>query len=153
MSYSTKELSVRMTLVLQAIKTHVKYCLNFYDNSSVNLFWSIDNSLEVTNAIKSKRYTVSESNTFDISMLYTSLPLRLVKSKLLGLVKRLLPEKKTTFIVVSKKNDFFSDVKYTNVYTGQVKMFVRFIILLLSSEMIYINKLLEYQWEVIMHLW
>jgi len=44
-----------------------------------NLFWSIDNSLEVIKAIKSKRYTVYEINTFDFSTLYTSLPLHLVK--------------------------------------------------------------------------
>jgi len=31
-------------------------------------------------AIKSKRYTVSEINTFDFSTLYTSLPLHLVKT-------------------------------------------------------------------------
>jgi len=55
-----KELSIRMTLVIQAIKTRVKkYCLKVYENSGVNFFWSIDNSLEVINAIKSKRYTVS----------------------------------------------------------------------------------------------
>jgi len=47
-----------MTLVLQAIKTHVKVLSHFvYENSGVNLFWSIDNSLEVINAITSKRYT------------------------------------------------------------------------------------------------
>ena len=38
----------------------------------------IDNSLEVINAIKSKRYTVSEINTFEFLTLYTSLPLHLV---------------------------------------------------------------------------
>ena len=60
-----------MTLVLQAIKIHVtKYCLNVYETSGVNLFLSIDNSLEVINAIKSKLYTVSEINTFDYSKLY-----------------------------------------------------------------------------------
>jgi len=35
-SCSTKELSIRMTLVLQAIKAHVKkYCLKVYENSRV----------------------------------------------------------------------------------------------------------------------
>ena len=38
---------------------------------------------------------VSEINTFDFSTLYTSLPLHLVKNKLIGLVeKKLLQEKK-----------------------------------------------------------
>jgi len=85
-----------MTLVLQAIKTHVKkYCHKVYENSGVNLFWSID---KVINAIKSKRYTVSEINTFDFSTLYTSLPLHLVKTKLIGLVEKTFAREKTTFV-------------------------------------------------------
>jgi len=65
-----------MTFVLQAIETHVKkYCQKVYENSVVNLFWSIDNSLEVINAIKSKRNMVSDINTFKFSTLFTFLPL------------------------------------------------------------------------------
>jgi len=84
-----------MTFVLQAIKTHVKkYCHKFYENSGLNLFWSVDNTLEVINAIKSKRYTVSEINTFDFSTLYTSLPLHLVKTKLIRLVVKTFAREK-----------------------------------------------------------
>jgi len=97
-SCSTKELSIRMTLVLQAIKANVKkYCLKVYENSGVNLFWSINNSLEVINAIKSKRYTVSEINTYDFSTLYTSLPLHLVKLKLIELAEKTFARKKNDF--------------------------------------------------------
>ena len=114
-SCSTKELSVRMTFVLQAIKTHVKkYCHKVYENSGVNLFWSIDNSLEVINAIKSKRNMVSEINTFDFSTLYTSLPLHLVKNKLIGLIEKTFAREKTTFIVVSRNKAFFSNSKFNN---------------------------------------
>jgi len=62
--------------------------------TGVNLFWSIDNSLEVKNAIKSKRYTVSEINTSDFSTLYTSLPLHLVQLKLIGLVEKTFAREK-----------------------------------------------------------
>ena len=74
----------------------------------------IDNSLEVINAIKSKRYTVSEINTFVFSTLYTSLPLHLVKTKLIGLVEKTFAREKTTFVVASKNKAFFSDNKYNN---------------------------------------
>jgi len=104
-----------MTFVLQAIKTHVKkYCQKVYENSGVNLFWSIDNSLQVINAIKSKRNMVSEINTFDFSTLYTSLPLHLVKNKLIGLVKKPFAREKPTFIVVSRNKAFFSNSNYNN---------------------------------------
>ena len=41
------------------------YCHKVHENSGVNLFLPKDNSLEVINAIKSKRHMVSEINTFD----------------------------------------------------------------------------------------
>jgi len=65
-SCSTKELSIRMALVFQAFKTYIRnHCFNVYENSGVNLFWSIDRSLEVINAINSYRYIVSKINTLD----------------------------------------------------------------------------------------
>jgi len=46
------------------------------------------------------------------STLYTSLPLHLVKRKLIGLVEKTFAREKTTFVVVSKNTVFFSDHKY-----------------------------------------
>ena len=96
-----------MTFVLQAIKIHVKYCNKVYENSGVNLCWSIDNSLEVINAIN--RNMVSEINTFDFSILFTSLPLHLVK-KLIRLIEKTFARAKTTFIVVCRNKAFFSNI-------------------------------------------
>ena len=48
-TWSTKNVSFSMTLVLQSINSHV----SVYEESGVNLFWSIDNFLEVINTIKS----------------------------------------------------------------------------------------------------
>ena len=143
-SCSTKELSIRMALVLQAIKSHVKkYCLKVYENSGVNLFWSIDNSLEVINAIKSKRYTVSEINTFDFSTLYTSLPLHLVNTKLMDLWKRLLQGKTRPLLLLVRIRPLSLIINIIFVYIGHVKIFVIYfvfflIVLLLSSGWIYI---------------
>ena len=86
------------------------------ENSGVNFFWFIDNSLEVINAIKCKRYTVSEINTSDFSTLYTSFLLYLVKRNLIGLVEKFFAREKTTFVVVSKNKAFFSDNKYNNCF-------------------------------------
>jgi len=128
------------------------------ENSGVNFFWFIDNSLEVINAIKCKRYTVSEINTSDFSTLYTSFLLYLVKRNLIGLVEKFFAREKTTFVVVSKNKAFFSDNKYnTCLYWSceDVCDILRYLLdsFLLSSGLTYINKLLEYQWELIMHLW
>ena len=48
-TWSTKNVSFSMTLVLQSINIHV----SVYEESGVNLFWFIHNSLEVINSIKS----------------------------------------------------------------------------------------------------
>jgi len=71
-SCSTKELSVRIyDISFTSYKNSCKkYCIKVYQNIGVNLIWSIDNSLKVINAIESKRYTVSEINTFDCLTLY-----------------------------------------------------------------------------------
>jgi len=57
---------------------------------------------------------VSEINTFDFSTLYTSLPLHLVKNKLIGLIEKTFARGKTTFIVVSRNKAFFSYSKFNN---------------------------------------
>jgi len=85
-----------MTFVLQAIKTHVKmYCHKGDGNSGVNLFWSIDNSLEVINAIKSKRNMVSEINIliFRHSFVYI-FTTAFSEKNFSDLLKKLLQEKK-----------------------------------------------------------
>jgi len=50
-------------------------------------------------------------NNFDFSTSYTSLPLHLVKRKLIGLVEKTFASENATFVVVSKNKAFFSDNK------------------------------------------
>jgi len=58
---SLKEVSVRLTLVLQAIKTHVKSTVSkFLKTLGLNYSCLSIILFEVINAIESKRYTVSE---------------------------------------------------------------------------------------------
>ena len=53
-SFMTTELSKLLTSCLTSIKTHViKYCEKIYERSGKNLFWSIKNSCEVINKLKS----------------------------------------------------------------------------------------------------
>ena len=53
-------LSVILTSCLTAIKKHVmKYCETVYERSSKNLFWSIKNSGENLNKLKSKGFLAS----------------------------------------------------------------------------------------------
>ena len=46
------------------------------------VFWSINNSGEILNKLKSKCFLASGLSTYDFSTLYTTLPHNLIKEKL-----------------------------------------------------------------------
>ena len=60
----------------------IKYCEKVYERSGKNLFWSIKNSCEVLNKLKSRGFRASSLSTYDFSTLYTTLPHNLIKDKL-----------------------------------------------------------------------
>ena len=78
-----------LTSCLTTIKNHViKYCEKVYERSGKNLFWSIKNSSEVLNKLKSRGFRASSLSTYDFSTLYTTLPHNLIKDKLVDLIER-----------------------------------------------------------------
>ena len=82
-SCTTTELSKLLTSCLTSIKNHViKYCEKVYERSGENLFWSIKNSCEVLNKLKSRGFRASSLSTYDFSTLYTTLTHNLIKDKL-----------------------------------------------------------------------
>ena len=82
-SCTTTELSKLLTSCLTTIKNHViKYCEKVYERSGKNLLWSIKNSCEVLNKLKSRGFRASSLSTYDFSTLYTTLHRNLIKDKL-----------------------------------------------------------------------
>ena len=82
-SCTTTELSKLLTSCLTVIKKHViKYCDKVFERSGRNLFWSIKNSNEVLNKLKSRQFRAFSLSTYDFSTLYTTLPHNLIKEKL-----------------------------------------------------------------------
>ena len=47
----------------------IKYCEKVYERSGKNLFWSIKNSYEVLNRLKSRDFRASSLSTYDFSTL------------------------------------------------------------------------------------
>ena len=73
---TTTELSKLFTSCLSAIKIHViRYCEKEYERPGKKLFWSIKDSTEVLDKLKSRGFRVSSLSTYDFSTLYTTLPL------------------------------------------------------------------------------
>ena len=75
-SCTTTELSKLLTSCLTAVKNHViRYCEKVYERSGKNLFWSIKNSGEVLNKLKSRGFRATSLSTYDFSTLYSTLPI------------------------------------------------------------------------------
>ena len=86
---TTTELSILLTSCLTAIKNHViKYCTTVYERNGKNLFWSLKNSGEILNKLKSRGFLASGLSTYDFSTLYTTLPHNLIKEKLTELIEQ-----------------------------------------------------------------
>ena len=116
-SSSTKQVSVMLTSCLTSIKSHVKkYSNKVYENSGINLFWSINNSLDVVECIEGRRFIVSTINTYDFSTLYTSIPQHLLIKKLIPLIEKTFAREKTTYIAINDRKSFFTN-EYLDKYT------------------------------------
>ena len=88
-SCTTTELSIILTSCLTAIKNHViKYCRNVFERNGKNIFWSVKNSGEIFNKLKSKGFLASGVSTYDFSSLFTTLPHNLIKEKLTELIEQ-----------------------------------------------------------------
>ena len=67
-SCTTTELSKLLTSCLTAVKHHViRYCEKVHKRSGQNLFWSIKNSGEVLNKLKSRGLRATNLSTYDFS--------------------------------------------------------------------------------------
>ena len=53
-----------------------------------NLIWSIKNSGEILNKLKSRGFLAPSFSTYDFSTLYTTLPHNLIKEKLTELIEQ-----------------------------------------------------------------
>ena len=92
-----------------------------YVRSGKNLFWSIKNSCEVLNKLKSRVFRASSLSTYDFSTLYTSLPHNLFKDKLVNLIERTFQREGSLYIACNDKNAFFTSdaVRNYNLWSCQ----------------------------------
>ena len=103
-SCTTTELSKLLTSCLTAVKNHViRYCEKVYERSSKNLFWSIKNSGEVLNKLKSRGFRATSLSTYDFSTPYTTLPHNLIKEKLINLIEWTFKREGSPYIACNER--------------------------------------------------
>ena len=103
---TTTELSKLFVLLLS------KNMLNIVKKSMKGpvkiFFWSITNSCEVLNQLKSRGFRASSLSSYDFSTLYTTLPHNLIKDKLVDLIERTFQREGSLYIACNDKNAFFT---------------------------------------------
>ena len=95
--------------------------VNVYERSGKNLFWSITNSCEVRNKLKSRSFRESSFSTHDFSTLYTTLPHNLIKDKQVDLIERTFQREGSLYIACNDRNAFFTSdaVRNYNLWSCQ----------------------------------
>ena len=107
-SYTTTEVSKLLTSCLTAVKKHViKYCEKVYERSGNNLFWSIKNSGEILDKLKTRDFNATSLSTYDFSTLYTTLPHNLIEDKLIDLIEEPSREKALLTLHVMTEMHFY----------------------------------------------
>ena len=85
-----------------------------YEVDGTNRFWSVKNSNEVRNKLKSKGFKASTLSTYDFSTLYTTLPHHLIKNKLIDLIEHTCSRDKALLLACNDKRAFFIPDVYKN---------------------------------------
>ena len=121
-SSSCTELSKLLTSCLTTVKNHViRYCEKVYERSGKNLFWSIKNSGEVLNKLKSRGFRATSLSTYDFSTLYTTLPNNLIKEKLINLIEWTFKREGSPYIACNQRQASFTseDTKRYKLWSCQ----------------------------------
>ena len=77
-----------------------------------NIFWSIKNSGEVLNKLKSRGFRAASLSAYDFSTLYTTLPHNLIKGKLIGLIERTFQKEASLYRACNDRNAFFTSEEH-----------------------------------------
>ena len=102
-------MSILLTSCLTAIKNHViKYFTTVYERNGKNLVWSIENSGEILNKLKSRGFLASGLSTYVFSTLYTTLPHNQIKEKLTELIEQTFNREGSLYLACNDKNAFFT---------------------------------------------
>ena len=119
---TTTELSILLTSCHTAIKNHViKYCTTVYDRNGKNLFWSVKNSGDILNKLKSNGFLASGLSTYDFSTLYTTLHHNLIKDELTELIEQTFNREGSLYLACNDRNAFLLLNNINDINCGHVR--------------------------------
>ena len=77
-------------------------------NGRNKLFWSIKNSTEILNKLKTKGFHASTISTYDLSTLYTTSPHNLIRNQLVDLIENTFRQEEVLYLACNEEQAFFA---------------------------------------------
>ena len=90
-----------------------------YEREGINYFWSIKNSTEILNKLKTKGFQASTA--YDFSMLYTTLSHNLIKNQLVDLIENTFRLEEVLYLACMKDVLFSLPKNIKNIIYGLAK--------------------------------
>ena len=87
----------------------IKLSQKVFETSNRNIFWSIKNSNDVLQKLKTLNHQASTISCYDFSTLYTSLPHDLIKQKLTHLIRKTFQSLNCDFVACKEGRAFFTN--------------------------------------------
>ena len=136
------------------------------------MFWSIKNSGEVLNKLKSRGFRATSLSIYDFSTLFTTLPHNLIKEKLIKLIEWTFNREGSPYIACNERQAFFTseDTKRYKLWSCQnvcealtylldniyirfgTKLYSLLDIFISDLALSYTDKLLVFRWVLIVLL-
>ena len=110
-SFKTTELSKLLTSCLTAVKNMLSGIVKRYMSDLVKKKLSIKNLGEILDKPKARGFNATSLSTYDFSTLYTTLPLNLIKDKLIDLIERTFQREGSSYLACHDRNAFFTSEK------------------------------------------
>ena len=85
-----------------------QYCTTVYERNGKKFVWSIKNSGEILNKLKSRGFLASGLSTYDFSTLYTTLPHNLIKENLTEFIEHTFFREGSLYLACNNKNAVFT---------------------------------------------
>ena len=75
-----------------------------YEREGINYFWSIKNTTEFLNKLKTKGFQASTISTYDFSTLYTTFPHNLIRFQLVHLIENTFRRGEVLYLVCNEEH-------------------------------------------------
>ena len=94
-----------------------------YEREGINYFWSIKNSIEILNKLKTKGFQASTISTHDFSTLYTTctLPHNLIRKQLVDFIENTFRREEALHLACNEERAFSLLKNIKNMIYGLLK--------------------------------